>query len=52
MIAYVLWDGMPVDRMSPDQQQAMLDWLHFGGQILIVASAPGGCTVLRQEPSQ
>ena len=35
MIAYVLWDGMPVDRMSPDQQQAMLDWLHWGGQLII-----------------
>ncbi len=35
MIAYILWDGMSVDRLSPDQQQAMLDWLHWGGQLII-----------------
>ena len=39
MIAYVLWDGTFTDRMTPDQQQAMLDWLHWGGQLII--SGPG-----------
>ncbi|MHB8954163.1 MAG: hypothetical protein ACYC4U_14435 [Pirellulaceae bacterium] len=39
MIAYVLWDGLPVDRLSPDQQQALLDWLYWGGQLII--SGPG-----------
>lgn len=39
MIAYVLWDGAAADRMTPDQQQAMLSWLHWGGQLII--SGPG-----------
>ena len=39
MIAYVLWDGQFADRLTPDQQQAMLDWLHWGGQLII--SGPG-----------
>jgi hypothetical protein len=34
-IAYVLWDGMLAGQMTPDQQQAMVDWLHWGGQLII-----------------
>ena len=34
-IAYVLWDGMPVDKLTADQQRAMIDWLHWGGQLII-----------------
>ncbi len=33
--AYVLWDGLDATLLSPEQQQAILDWLHWGGQILI-----------------
>lgn len=34
-IAYLLWDGIDPELLSLDQQQAMLDWLHFGGQLII-----------------
>ncbi len=34
-IAYVLWDGGFTDRMTPDQQRAMLNWLHWGGQLIV-----------------
>lgn len=34
-IAYVFWDGIDPELLSLDQQQAMLDWLHFGGQLII-----------------
>ena len=34
-IAYLLWDDWQPDDLSPDQQQAMLDWLHWGGQLII-----------------
>ena len=44
-IAYVLWDGLSPNLLSPDQQQAMLDWLHWGGQVLI--SGPGSLDRLR-----
>ena len=39
MLAYVLWDGMQPGGMTPDQQTAMIDWLHWGGQLII--SGPG-----------
>lgn len=45
MVAYVLWDGFDPQRLSPLQQQAMLDWLHWGGQLLI--NGPGSTDVLR-----
>jgi len=33
--AYVFWDGINPERLSFSQQQALLDWLHFGGQLVI-----------------
>ncbi len=42
-ISHLVWDGFDPQDLSIgplSQQQAMLDWLHFGGQILIVASGP------------
>ncbi len=44
MIAYVLWDGMRPESMTPDQQQAMVDWLHWGGQLIV--SGPGSIDAL------
>ena len=34
-IAYVIWDGIDPGTLSLDQQQAMLDWLHYGGQLIV-----------------
>ncbi len=34
-IAYVIWDGIDPEILSLDQQQAMVDWLHFGGQLIV-----------------
>lgn len=44
-IAYVLWDDVDPSQLSPDQQKAMLDWLHWGGQLIL--SGPGTLTTLR-----
>ncbi len=34
-IAYVFWDNLDPQSLTPEQQVAMIDWLHFGGQIII-----------------
>ena len=34
-IAYLIWDDMDPDQLNPDQQTAMIDWLHFGGQLIL-----------------
>jgi len=39
-ISHVIWDGYSPDSLSVSQQQAMLDWLHWGGQ-LILSGGPG-----------
>ncbi|MCA9168007.1 MAG: hypothetical protein KDB23_10080 [Planctomycetales bacterium] len=44
-ISYVLWDDYDPLLLSSDQQRAMLDWLHWGGQLLI--SGPGSLDRLR-----
>lgn len=38
-IAYLFWDEVEPDQLRPDQQEALLDWLHWGGQLII--SGPG-----------
>ena len=44
-IAYLLWDGLRPNLLTPDQQQALLDWLHWGGQIIV--SGPNSLDLLR-----
>ncbi len=44
-IAYVLWDDLSPDLLSPDQKTAMVDWLHWGGQIIV--NGPGSLDKLK-----
>jgi len=44
-IAYVLWDGVDPQSLSTEQRQAMLDWLYWGGQIIL--SGPDTLDTLR-----
>ncbi|MBL8892143.1 MAG: hypothetical protein JNL67_19360 [Planctomycetaceae bacterium] len=34
-IAYLVWSDFAPDRLSVDQQIALVDWLHFGGQLIV-----------------
>jgi len=34
-IAYVLWDNLEPGKLTLDQQQALVDWLHWGGQLIV-----------------
>jgi len=34
-MAVLLWDDVSVDNLSSDQQQALIDWLHWGGTLVI-----------------
>ena len=34
-ISYLIWDDLDVDQLDEDQQQALIDWLHFGGQLIL-----------------
>jgi hypothetical protein len=46
-ISHALWDGMPPETLPPAQQQAMLDWLHWGGQLILIGGATPSFTLLR-----
>lgn len=46
-ISHVIWDTMPPDRLNVGQQQAMLDWLYWGGQLIIVGGSAASYEVLR-----
>lgn len=38
-IAYLIWSDFPPERFSPEQQQALMDWLHLGGQLIVSGDA-------------
>ncbi len=44
-IACMLWDDAEPSVLDPGQQQAMLDWLHWGGQLIL--SGPDTLDTLR-----
>lgn len=44
-IAYVFWDDLDPAVLTNQQQQAMLDWIHWGGQLII--SGPNSLDKLR-----
>ena len=44
-VAYVLWDDAEPSALDPDQQRALLDWLHWGGQLIL--SGPETLDTLR-----
>jgi hypothetical protein len=46
-MSHVVWDNYPPDLLSVSQQQAMLDWLHWGGQIILCGGAGQSFSVLR-----
>ena len=37
--AFLLWDDLDPASLDPNQQQALLDWLHFGGQLIVSGSS-------------
>lgn len=43
--AYVLWDDADPEALSLDQQVALLDWIHWGGQLIV--SGPETLDTLR-----
>ena len=34
-IAYLVWDDFDAGQLSPDQQRCLVDWLHWGGQLIV-----------------
>jgi len=44
-VAGLLWDGFDPDELSREQQQALVTWLHWGGQLVV--SGPGSLDTLR-----
>ncbi|MCH2181448.1 MAG: hypothetical protein MK108_05530 [Mariniblastus sp.] len=34
-IGYLIWDDLNPDQLDTDQQQSLIDWLHFGGQLIL-----------------
>lgn len=34
-IAYILWDEVDPQLFTPEQERALVDWIHWGGQLII-----------------
>lgn len=46
-ISHVVWDGLNPALLNLAQQQALVDWLHWGGQLIVVAGADTSFQVLQ-----
>jgi hypothetical protein len=44
-IAYLIWDDFDADLLTLDQQRALIEWLHWGGQLVV--SGPNSLDRLR-----
>lgn len=44
-IAYILWDEVDPHLFTPAQEKALVDWLHWGGQIIV--SGPDSLDLLK-----
>ncbi|MEM6687820.1 MAG: hypothetical protein AAF664_00245 [Planctomycetota bacterium] len=33
--AVIVWDDLPVDFLTSNQRKAIVDWLHFGGRLIV-----------------
>lgn len=44
-IAYLVWDEVDPTRLSTEQQEALVDWLHWGGRLII--NGPDSLETLR-----
>jgi hypothetical protein len=38
-ISHVIWDNYAPDLLSGSQQRALVDWLHWGGQLIVAGGA-------------
>jgi hypothetical protein len=46
-ISHLIWDGQSPDNLTTAQQQALLDWVHWGGQLIIIGGAGSNLPVLQ-----
>jgi hypothetical protein len=46
--SHVIWDGLPPDTLSVGQQEALLDWLHWGGQLIFTGGAGQAYALYRE----
>jgi hypothetical protein len=44
-IAYLVWDEVNLDRLDKAQQQALVDWIHWGGRLIV--NGPDSLAMLR-----
>jgi hypothetical protein len=44
-IAYIVWDEVDVSPFTPGQERALVDWLHWGGQLIM--SGPDSLDLLK-----
>jgi hypothetical protein len=44
-VAYVVWDQVDLAQVTPEQQQALIDWLHWGGRLIV--NGPDSLATLR-----
>ena len=50
-ISHVVWDGFDPNNLTVGEQSAMIDWLHWGGQLIIAGGATQTLSLLADDES-
>lgn len=50
-ISHVVWDDLGPEVLNTAQQQALVDWLHWGGQLIVVGGAGAAKAALQDRES-
>jgi hypothetical protein len=47
-ISHIVWDGLAPEALPVSHQQALLDWLHWGGQLVLIGGAGPTFSIFRE----
>lgn len=50
-ISHVVWDGLDPNTLDTGQRRALVDWLHWGGQLIIAGGATPTLAILSDDES-
>ncbi|WP_410968805.1 hypothetical protein, partial [Salmonella sp. SAL4444] len=49
--SHIIWDDFDPNALGPAQQRALVDWLHWGGQLIVVGGASRTLALLADRES-
>lgn len=46
--SHLVWDSLPPTTLPTSQQEALVDWIHLGGQLIVMSAGPNAIAPLEE----